>query len=42
VGMKQKLMDSSVARLYGWNPTTDLKAGIKKTIEWFMENLTNE
>ena len=42
VGMKQKLMDSSVARRYGWNPTTDLKTGIKKTTEWFLENLTNE
>jgi GDP-L-fucose synthase len=42
VGMKQKLMDSSVARRYGWNPTIDLKTGIKKTTEWFLENLTNE
>ena len=42
VGMKQKLMDSSVARRYGWNPKTDLKTGIKKTTEWFLENLTND
>lgn len=39
VGMLQKLMDSSVAKRYGWNSKTDLRLGIKKTIEWIMEHI---
>lgn len=39
VGMKQKLMDSAIARRYGWNPQTDLQTGIKKTIKWYLESL---
>ena len=42
VGMTRKLMDSSVARRYGWDPKTDLEIGIRKTTQWFMENLKNE
>ena len=38
VGMLQKLMDSSVARRYGWLPKTDLRLGIKKTTEWYVEH----
>ena len=38
VGMLQKLMDSSVARRYGWLPKTDLRLGIKKTTKWYMEH----
>lgn len=39
VGMKQKLMDSTIAKRYGWNPQTDLQTGIKKTINWYLESL---
>jgi GDP-L-fucose synthase len=39
VGMKQKLMDSAIAKRYGWNPQTDLQTGIKKTINWYLESL---
>ena len=38
VGMRQKLMDSSIAKRYGWNPQTDLRAGISHTINWYLEN----
>ena len=34
-GNRRKLMDSSLARQYGWNPETDIKTGISKTVEWF-------
>jgi GDP-L-fucose synthase len=33
-GMKQKLMSSSVAQKYGWNPSTNLGDGLAKTITW--------
>jgi GDP-L-fucose synthase len=39
VGMKQKLMDSAVAKRYGWNPQTDLQTGIAKTVTWYLESL---
>jgi GDP-L-fucose synthase len=38
VGMKQKLMDSEVARSYGWNPKTGLESGLMETINWFEES----
>lgn len=38
-GMRQKLMDISLARTYGWKPTTDIHAGIKKTINWYGQSL---
>jgi GDP-L-fucose synthase len=34
-GMRQKLMDSSLARKHGWDPKTDLKQGLERTIKWF-------
>ena len=34
-GNRRKLMDSSLAREYGWNPETDIKTGISKTVKWF-------
>ena len=37
-GMHSKLMDSSIANQNGWNPATDIKTGIKLTIEDFMLN----
>lgn len=38
-GMKQKLMDISLAKKYGWKPTTDIDSGISKTIEWYRKSL---
>lgn len=35
-GMHQKLMDSSLARSLGWNPTTDLRDGIRHAYEVFL------
>lgn len=32
-GMSHKLMDSSLAEQYGWNPSTDLEVGVRKTFE---------
>ena len=37
-GMKRKLMDSSLAQNFGWNPKNDFSTGIKATIEWYEEN----
>ena len=33
-GMQQKLMSSSIARQFGWNPSTNLEDGLSKTIAW--------
>ena len=41
VGMNRKLMDSAIAKRYGWSPQTDLQAGIAQTIKWYLENLKN-
>lgn len=35
VGMKRKLMDSSLAGSFGWNPDTDLDSGLLKTISHY-------
>jgi GDP-L-fucose synthase len=37
-GMKRKLMDSSLARQFGWNPKTSYLEGIRKTILWYQEH----
>lgn len=42
VGMKQKLLDSTIAKAHGWNPQTDLESGVQKTITWYMESVVNE
>ena len=34
-GNSRKLMDSSQASKFGWNPPTDIYEGIKKTISWY-------
>lgn len=36
VGMTQKLLDVSVARNHGWNPKTDIRAGITTAINWYL------
>ena len=38
-GMKNKLIDSSLAKKYGWEPSTSLKEGFKKTLEDFKSKL---
>lgn len=38
-GMKQKLMDSSVARSFGWNPTTSLEAGMRHSYVHYLKTL---
>jgi GDP-L-fucose synthase len=38
-GNLRKLMDSSVARSLGWNPSTSINDGISKTYSWLLENM---
>lgn len=42
VGMKKKLLDSSVARNLGWRPTTALHDGLLKTYHYYLENEIND
>ena len=37
-GNRRKLMDSSNAKSFGWNPTTGIEAGLAKTLEWYLNN----
>lgn len=37
-GMKRKLNDISLLSRLGWNYTTELNEGIKKTVKYFLEN----
>lgn len=37
-GVQRKLMDSSVARSFGWKAHTDIFTGLKKTIDWYVQN----
>lgn len=37
-GMKQKLLDSTLAHVWGWRPNYDLEDGLKATIKYFMEH----
>ena len=42
-GMQQKLMDSSLAKRYGWNPTTDAADGIKSAYDaWITATNTKD
>ena len=38
MGDMKRLMDTSKAESYGFKPQTTLEDGIKKTIEWYLEN----
>ena len=38
-GNLRKLMDSSVARGHGWNPSTSINEGISNTHKWLLENV---
>lgn len=37
-GNMRKLMDSSLAMKFGWNPKVSIDEGIKKTIDWYLSN----
>jgi GDP-L-fucose synthase len=37
-GNMRKLMDSSLAMKFGWNPKVSIDEGIKKTIDWYLLN----
>ena len=39
-GMRQKLLDISQQKKLGWEPKTDLRSGIKKTWEFYVEHYT--
>ena len=36
-GNSRKLMDSSVAKSFGWNPSTTIHEGINRTIDWYRQ-----
>ena len=38
VGMKQKLVDTTIQENLGWNPPTKTKSGIGKTYSYFLEH----
>ena len=40
-GTPRKLMDVSKMKELGWESSTELKDGIKKTYQWFLENVDN-
>ena len=40
-GNLRKLMDSSIARSFGWNPSTTINRGIVETHHWLLENRTH-
>ncbi|MNC93677.1 GDP-L-fucose synthase [compost metagenome] len=37
-GMPRKLLDSSRLNALGWRPRLDLEEGIRRTLEWCVEN----
>jgi GDP-L-fucose synthase len=38
-GNMRKLMDSSKAREFGWDPKTSIKKGISQTVNWYLSNM---
>ena len=40
-GTPRKLMDVSKMKALGWDSSTELKDGIKKTYKWFLNNIDN-
>ena len=38
-GNPRKLLDSGLINSLGWNSSTSLKDGLKKTYSWFLENI---
>lgn len=41
-GIQRKLMDSSVARKFGWSPKIGVVEGVGITVGWFLERLNHE
>lgn len=41
-GMSRKLLDSSKINQLGWQPQTSLEEGIRKTYQWYLENIEGE
>ena len=41
VGMKQKLIDTTKLRRFGWNARIPLKEGIEKTYQYFLKEIAN-
>ena len=39
-GMKSKLCDSSLARAYGWKPSTTIEQGLLQTIDYFQTEMS--
>ena len=37
-GNPRKLLDSSLLNKLGWNEFTDLRSGLKNTIQWYKSN----
>lgn len=42
VGMSQKLLDSSIAKEFGWEPKVNLETGLEITVRWYKENFAND
>ena len=40
-GTPRKLLDISKMKNLGWESSTDLEEGIKKTYQWFLDNIEN-
>jgi GDP-L-fucose synthase len=40
-GTPRKLMDVSKMKELGWQYSTELEVGIRKTYKWFLENINN-
>lgn len=41
-GMPRKLLDVSKLKATGWDVTIDLKAGLKSTYQWYLDNILNK
>lgn len=39
-GMRQKLMDSSLAAVHGWNPSTDISTGMSKAYQSMQQSIS--
>lgn len=42
VGMKQKLVDNTMLKEFGWSPSTSLGEGIRKTYKYYLNEVYND
>jgi GDP-L-fucose synthase len=42
IGMKQKLIDDTKLKAFGWKHQTTLQEGIKKTVEYYKTSVLND